>query len=94
MTETKAGDVARKVRDRLRDVRPAGLTLELLEEGIRQIDDWWRVPVRPSAEPIRLFEYYEAIAELESELQENERINVVFATAESNGASLPGEAPA
>jgi hypothetical protein len=61
------------------------VTLEILERDVRKIDDWWRVPVRPSALPTRMFDYYEALADLENDLQENDQINVLFATAEPEG---------
>jgi hypothetical protein len=82
MNELTAGEVAEKVREHLRGVRPAGIALEVMEEKILKVDDWWRVPVRPSELPPRMFDYYEALADAESELQEKEQLNVLFATAE------------
>ena len=79
------GEIAQRIHERLQGARFAGVTLEVMENDIRRFDDWWRVPVRPNAWPTRMFEYYEALAELESDLQENDGINVLFATAEPAG---------
>lgn len=41
----------------LKDKRPSGATLEALTQGVRHEQDWWYVPVRPSFEPPRRYEY-------------------------------------
>ena len=46
----------------LKDKHPGGATLEALTKGVRHEQDWWYVPVRPSFEPPRRYEYYEALA--------------------------------
>jgi hypothetical protein len=68
--------VAELVRERLREFRPGGVTLSVVEEKIRLENDCWRVPVRPSKEPPRAFEYYDVLAEVESQLSEQEDLNV------------------
>ncbi len=86
MGELTTGDIADKVREYLRDVRFDGITFEVLEEGIRHVDDWWRVPLRPSFLPARMFDYYEALADAETALLKHEQLNVLFATAEPEAA--------
>ena len=85
---TKAG-VAQKVREYLVDRHPGGITLNVVDDDVIRYDNWWRVPVRPSAWPARLFEYYETLAEVEGDLQEREHLDVLIATGEPDGERLP-----
>jgi hypothetical protein len=39
-------------------------------------DDYWYVPVQPSSQPPRTFEYYEVLADVETDLSEHERLKV------------------
>lgn len=74
-------EVAQKVQEYIRDRHPGGIDLSVIEPEIEQIDYWWRVPVRPSAWPEKRYEYYEALADIEGELQEKENLNILIATA-------------
>ena len=62
----------------LKNKQPGGATLEALTQGVRHEQDWWYVPVRPSFEPPRRYEYYEALADVESALQDMEHLTVLF----------------
>ena len=53
----------------LKDKHLGGAMLEALAQGVRHEQDWWYVPVRPSLEPPRQYEYYEALAELSRKTQ-------------------------
>jgi hypothetical protein len=90
MAKITQSEIAQKVRESIRDRHPGGVTLEVVEQGIRKVDYWWRVPVRPSAWPEKMFEYYEALAEVESEIQEKEHLNILLSTSEPSEASLAG----
>ncbi|MDQ2801036.1 MAG: hypothetical protein M3Y13_15495 [Armatimonadota bacterium] len=72
--------VAQKVRERLVGVHPGGVTLEVMDNGIYRIDNWWRVPIRPSQWPKRLSDFYETLAEMTDELQEKDQVDVLFFT--------------
>lgn len=72
--------VTRAVRERLGRVHPGGVTLEVLDEGVYQVDKWWRVPVQPSRWPERLSDFYETLAEVTDELQEKDKVDVLFFT--------------
>lgn len=74
--ELSAQDVARKVAKYLKDCHPGGVTLEVDPEGARKEEFGWRVRVRPDKEPPKLFEYYEALTDVEMELEEREHLNV------------------
>ena len=82
--------VAEKVRQELQGVEVSGITLQVEEADVRKIDNWWRVPVRPSRWPRRMFELYEVLAEVEDNLQEREHLNILLAT----GTPLDEEAEA
>ena len=71
--------VARKVRRYLKDIHPEGAELEVLERGVRREEFWWYVPVRPSQEPDKRSAYYEALAEVEGQLEEKEKLTVFLA---------------
>lgn len=62
----------------LKNRHPGGVTLEALFEGIRHEQDWWYVPVRPSQEPARRYEYYEALSDVETELEDAEHLTVLL----------------
>lgn len=78
MIEQDERDIAQVVRDYIRDRHPGGVTLDVVDEGVQKIDYWWRVPVRPSAEPPHTFEYYDALAEVESQIQEDRQLNILL----------------
>jgi hypothetical protein len=88
MSKWTTQKVARKVREYLEDCRPDGLMLEVMEDQILHGEGWWRVPVRPSAMPPKLYQYYEAMVEVEEELQEKEGLNILFMTSEPVEATL------
>lgn len=81
MIEQDEKTVAEIVREYLQDCHPGGITLEVLDSDIRKIDYWWRVPVRPSAQPPHTFQYYDALAEVESKLQEDRQLNIILVPA-------------
>jgi hypothetical protein len=72
------------VAEYLRDCHPGGITLEADTQRIRKEDYWWQVPVRPDAEPPRLSQYYEALASVETALEEKEHLKVFLAPSKPN----------
>ncbi len=72
--------VSEKVRERLTEVHPGGVTLEVVAKDVYRVDKWWRVPIRPSRWPDRLSDFYEALAEVADDLQEKEHLDVIFFT--------------
>ena len=82
--------VAQLVRARLQAHHPGGVAIEVVDDLIRQENGCWRVPVQPSAQPPRTFEYYEALADVETDLSENERLNVwLVPTMPEESAAAP-----
>jgi len=68
--------VSEAVHKYIKDCHPGGITLEVIEQDIHKEEYWWYVPVRLSMEPPKLFEYYEALADVEEALDENEKLTV------------------
>ena len=66
------------VRKYIKDKHPGGATLEVVPQGIRQDREWWYVSVRPSIQPPKRFEYYEALATVEQELQKFDNLTVLL----------------
>ena len=66
------------VRKYIKDKHPGGATLEVVPEGVRQDREWWYVAVRPNIRPPKRFEYYEALAEAENELQKFEHLTILL----------------
>lgn len=81
-------EVVEAVRRHLQDVHPGGAVLEVVAQGVRQDQEWWYVPVRPSVQPSRRYEYYEALAGVEKELQKSEHLTVLLVP------TVPDAAPA
>ena len=81
MIEQDEKTVAKVVREYIRDRNPGGVTLDVIDEEVVKIDYWWRVPVRPSKQPPHAFEYYDTLAEIESEIQEDKQLNIILVPA-------------
>jgi hypothetical protein len=81
MIEQDERTIAAVVRGYVKDRHPDGVTLDVIEAGVRKIDDWWRVPIRPNREPSHTFEYYDALAEVESRIQEDRHLNILLVPA-------------
>lgn len=64
------------VRDQIEQYHPGGVTLAVVPEDVRQRDGIWYVPVLPSVQPPKMYEYYEVLAEVADTLEENEQIQI------------------
>ena len=82
MTDMSNKEVAEMVQQYLADRRLGDIYFMVNEERIRNGDNWWRVPVRPSRLPEKLFTFYELLAEVEEEIREKENINILLMTGE------------
>lgn len=81
-TELTAADVANRVRPYVEKTMVGDITLWLDEAGIRLQNDYWRLHIRPSREPEPMFPYFEALADLEDEVQEREGLKVTIVAGE------------
>ncbi len=78
IAEHTTEQVINTVRKYIEDKHPGGATLEVVPQGIRQDREWWYVPVRPNIQPPKRFEYYEALANVEQEVQKFEHLTVLL----------------
>jgi hypothetical protein len=75
MTEER---VLELVREQLQKHRPGGVDLAIAPRPVRLENDCWYVPVLPTVEPPRMFEYYEALADVEATLEEEQGLQVLL----------------
>ena len=54
-----------------------GLSIDVVAKAVRHDGNWWYVPVRPNAEP-RTYQYYDILADVETEIVDNEHINILL----------------
>ncbi len=76
-----AETVLEAVQRRLQQRHPDGANLEVVPQGVRHEQDWWYISVRPDREPARDWEYFEALAEVETEMLTQENILVLMVPA-------------
>lgn len=62
--------------------QPQGYRLNVV--GLKRDGDYFYVVVQPSREDIRSYDYYNILAEVENDIEENENLNVLLVPA------LPG----
>ncbi|MCA9446731.1 MAG: hypothetical protein KC931_06425 [Candidatus Omnitrophica bacterium] len=72
------GLVIDTVRNRLPKEGLDVLPLRVIEEGVRKEGEWWIVPIQASRVPNPRYPYYEALAELEGNLEEEDHMDVVI----------------
>ncbi len=75
MTKKEVGALVQKY---LEKQRLGDITFSVLEEEVRRERYAWYVPVLPSRQPEKMFAYYEVLAEVETEIDEKEHLNVLF----------------
>jgi hypothetical protein len=93
MSEPNSQRVAQVVNAYLLNCHPSGVTLEVDKSGIHKVRGQWYVPVRPSAEPAKLYEYYEALTDIEMKLDEQEHLNVFLVPFDSKLSQAAGTEP-
>jgi|GEM_PF-1904794 len=81
LTETLTPqEVADRARPYVMKKTVGKITLSVDDAGVRLQNGYWRIPVSPSHEPKPLFPYYEALADLNDEIQEGEGFKVSIAS--------------
>jgi len=75
-------EVAVRVRPYVNGKHIGDIDLLIDDARIHLRNGYWNVPVRPSRWPNPLFPYYEALAEIEDEIQEKESLKVTIASGE------------
>jgi len=75
MTKQEVGVVVQKYLDAI----PLGdITFAVLPKDVRKERYSWSVPVRPSRQPQAMYAYYEVLAEVETQIEEHEHVNILF----------------
>jgi hypothetical protein len=82
VNELSPAEVATRVRPYVTGKSIGDIALSVDDARIALRNGYWRVPVRPSREPNPLFPYYEALADIEDEVQEKEGIKVTIASGD------------
>ena len=75
-------EVAARVRPYVTERHIGDITLQVDDARIHLRNGYWNIPIRPSHWPDPLFPYYEVLAEIEDQVQENEGLKVTFASGE------------
>ena len=75
-------EVAARVRPYVTQRHIGDIALQLDDARIHLRNGYWNIPVRPSRWPDPLFPYYEALAEIEDQVQEGEGLKVTIASGE------------
>lgn len=84
--------IAQLVRDAIHRIPPFdGMTLDVDESGIYATQMpgkvWWRVPIIAIPEPTRMFKLYEALAEIEGILQDEQGLDILLFAGDPEHAS-------
>jgi hypothetical protein len=58
--------------------QPSSYRLNVVQDGVRQDNDWWYVLVQPDREDVRSYDYYGRLAEAEIDLKDAEHVNVLL----------------
>ncbi len=74
-------DITQLVRAQLLLHDSERLHIEVLADGVRKDGDWWHVPVRPTTDAPRTYEYYDRLSEVEDELTESKHVRVLLVPA-------------
>jgi len=77
MTKEEAIKVVEKHLSRPK-YRPKKYRLRVIARASRQEDDWWYICVRPSSSNIRLYDYYDILAQVEREIEDEENMNIAL----------------
>lgn len=75
-------EVAARVRPYVTERHIGDIALQVDDTRIHLRNGYWNIPIRPSRWPNPLFPYYEALAEIEDEVQEREGLKVTLASGE------------
>lgn len=75
-------EIADLVREYFSSNRFDGIGLTVLDREVRRSGEEWRVPVHPTEEPVKMSPYYEYLADIEGDIEDNEREFVFLVPAE------------
>jgi hypothetical protein len=76
-TDSDQQHIVDLVRRYLTHSQNNSLHIAVVENSVRQEGNWWHVPVHTDVEP-RTYQYYDILADVETQIVENEHINVLL----------------
>lgn len=62
----------------LKPRQPSGYKLRVVPEASRLDDDWWYVCVQPDRDDVRNYDYYDILAQVEQEIEDEHDVNVLL----------------
>jgi hypothetical protein len=71
-------DFLKHISNRLKGQDFQGAEVHVLENGVRQEENTWYVPLQPSFDPHNTTRYYEVLAGIEADLLIEDGISVLF----------------
>lgn len=86
MTKKDIGEIVQKYLEEQEYAE--GYKVSVLAKEIRRQGAFWYVPILPTTQPRKMYAYYEALAEVEGKLDENDGLDVLLVPA------IPEEAAA
>jgi hypothetical protein len=84
ITSASVAEIAQKYLD---EQHPGGATLMVVPDAITHEESWWYIGVKTDREPGRLFEYFEALADAEVKIEEQENLTVFFRPVAADGTT-------
>ncbi len=76
MTKKDVGEIVQKYLEEQEYAE--GFSVSVLDSEIRRERGFWYVPVMPNVQPRKIYAYYEALAEVEGKLDENDGLDVLL----------------
>jgi hypothetical protein len=77
MTKQEAIRIVEKYLSK-RKHQPTKYKLHVVPRACRQEDDWWYICVRPGRKDVRPYDYYDIMAQVEREIQDEEEMNIAL----------------
>ena len=76
MKSTSKARVLKLISDQLRKAHVGDISFTLVADELEKRNGTWYVPVLPTAQPPSMYQYYEALSDVETELSEKHDLHV------------------
>ena len=86
MTKKDVGEIVQRYLEEQEHAE--GIKVSVLGGEIRRQKGFWYVPILPTSQPRKMYAYYEALAEVEGKLDDNDGLDVLLVPV------IPEEQPA
>lgn len=75
------------VRKYLANHQPGEYALDVVPEASYLEQEWWHICVAPDREGIRRYSYYDVLAQVEREIEDEEQVNITLMPPPSGSSS-------